>query len=235
MCKVDLPDAGLPPVGPDERLSGRTAVQDYLGRLSAAEEARRANRPLLAYFYVRTTQGVGRKAKPTREATACRTVERLFDGSDKSVGTAARFFVLCDIDVSKVDRAQNPVFNAQTAPAIALLDSKGNLVSLLSGKITGSSLLRAMMQTLARSGVSSAKVVVGQGILDQIMRLENERVAAGARRSAAERGLVDAKKKGQPSRIESQQSALRRAEEALKQAQEALAEQKKLWEDLTKT
>ncbi|MHC5059268.1 MAG: thioredoxin domain-containing protein [Planctomycetota bacterium] len=235
MCNVDLPDAGLPPLGPDERLSGRGAIQDYLGRLSAAEEARRASKPLMAYFYVRTSQAAGRKVKPTRQTNACRMVERLFDGSDTGIGTAAKFFVTCDIDVSRVDPRQNPVFNSRTAPAIALLDSKGNLVSLLSGKITSSSLLRGMMLTLAKSGISSAKVTIGKKILSQIAKLENERSSASLRRSSAEGGLAEAKKKRQRSRIASQQNVLRKAEEVLKQATKALAEQKKLWEDLFKT
>ncbi|MHC4248767.1 MAG: thioredoxin domain-containing protein [Planctomycetota bacterium] len=235
MCSVELPNAGLPPLGPDERLSGRGAIQDYLGRLSAAEEARRANKPLMAYFYVRTSQAAGRKVKPTRQTNACRMVERLFDGSDTGVGTAAKFFVTCDVDVSNVNRSQNPIFNAQMAPIIALLDSKGNLVSLLSGKITSSSLLRGMMQTLAKSGISSAKVTVGKRILGQIAKLENERSSASLRCSSAQRGLALAKKKRQMSRIASEQNVLRKAEEMLKQATKALAEQKKLWEDLFKT
>jgi len=232
MCKLAFPDATLPPLGADEKLRGRSAVQDYIGRLSAAEEARRAGKPLMAYFYVRTTTGTGRKAKPTRQTTACTTVERLFTGRDTGIGTASKFFVLCDVDVSKVDARANPVFNSHTAPAIALLDSKGNLVSLLSGKISATSLLRAMMQTLAKSGISSAKVTVGKRILSLISKFENERASAERRRASATSGIAAAKKKNQRSRIASLQGLLEKAGRTLETAKKALAAQQKLWADL---
>ncbi len=232
MCKVDLGDAGLPSLGADEKLRGREAVQNYLSRLGPAGEALSAGKPLLAYFYTRATTGTGRKAKPTRQATACKTVERFFSGSDTGIGTAAKFFVTCDVDVSKVGPRENPVFNSLTAPAIALLDSKGNLVSLLSGRISGSSLLRAMMQTLAKSGISTAKITVGKNILGQISKFENQKVSAESRHASAQRGLAEAKRKRQRARVSSQQGLIERASRTLKEATEALAAQKKLWEDL---
>jgi hypothetical protein len=226
MCKVILGDAGLPSVGADERLRGRTAVQDYLGRLSPADEARRAGMPLMAYFYVR------KRGKATRQMTACMMTARLFTGSDTGIGTASKFFVTCDVDVSSVGPRMNPVFNAQTAPAIVLLDSKGNLISLLTGRISASSLLRAMMQTLARSGVSTAKITVGKKILSQISKFENEKVSAELRYSSAQRGLAEAKRRRQRARIASQQGLVEKASRTLKSAAEALARHEKLWDDL---
>lgn len=235
MCGLRFGQAKLPSLGADEKLRGRSAVQDYLARLSSAEKARRANKPLMAYFHVRTsgTPG-GRKTKLTRQATACRDVDRLFDGRDTGIGTAAKFFVVSKVDVSKVGPRENPLFNMQTAPAIALVDSKGNLVSLLSGKIYASALLKAMMQTLARSGIGAAKIAVGRGILDQISKLENERVPAERRRAAAQKALAEARKKRYATRVASQQAVLRKAEEALERVTKALAEQEKLWADLFK-
>lgn len=235
MCKLDFDEAKLPPVGADEKLRGRSAIQDYLGRLSSAEEARKANKPLMVYFYVPMPKTVGgKKVKPTRQATACRTVQRMFDGGDLGIGTAAKFFVLCDVDVSKVNPRENAVFNLLTAPAVALLDSKGKLVSLLSGKISGSSLLRAMMQTLARSGINAAKIAVGKKILGRIRTLENARVAAERRRTSAEKALAAAKKKRQVARVASQEGILKSAGRKLELAAKTLAEHEKLWEDLFK-
>lgn len=235
MCKLDFSEAKLPPVGADEKLRGRSAIQDYLGRLSLAEEARKANKPLMVYFYVETPPVVGgKRVKPTKQATACRTVARLFDGGDLGIGTAAKFFVLCDVDVSKVTPRENTAFNSFTAPMIVFLDSKGNLVSFLSGKISGSSLLGAMMQTLARSGINAAKVAVGKRVLARIRLLENERSSAERRRIAAEKGLADAKKRRQMSRVASQMGIMKKAGQTREKAAKALAEQEKLWEDIFK-
>lgn len=235
MCKLEFGEAKLPTVGADEKLRGRSAIQNYLGRLPQAEEARKANKPLMVYFYVQMPKAVGRKkVKPTKQAMACRTVERLFDGGDTGVGTAAKFFVLCDVDVSKVTPRENAVFNLFTAPTIAFLDSKGKIVSFLSRKITGSSLLRAMMQTLARSGINAAKIAVGKKILGRIRTLENERASAERRGTAAKKALAAAKKKRQVARIASQQRLMKKATQALELATKTLAEHEKLWEDLFK-
>jgi hypothetical protein len=233
MCKLDFGEAGLPGLGADEKLRGRSAVQDYLGRLSAAEKARRAKTPLMIYFYIQNPKAApGKKAKPSRQANACRTTERLFGGRDLAIGTASKFFILSDVDVTKVDPATNPVFNSRTAPAIALLDSSGNLVSLLSGKISAGTLLRGMMQTLVKSGISAAKISVGKRILTQIKSLENERATADLRRASAEKRLAEAKKKRKPSRIISEQTLLRRVGQTLEVATKALAAKEKLWEEL---
>lgn len=235
MCKLEFGEAKLPPVGADEKLRGRSAIQDYLGRISLAEEARKANKPLMVYFYVQTPATVGgKRVKPTKQATACRTVERLFNGGDTGIGTAAKFFVLCDVDVSKVNPGENTAFNSFTAPMIVFLDSKGKLVSFFSGKISGNSLLGAMMQTLARSGINAAKVAVGKRVLGRIRTIENERASAERRRTVAEKGLADAKKKRQMSRVASQTSIMKKAGQTLEKAVKALAEQEKLWEDIFK-
>jgi hypothetical protein len=235
MCKLDFSEGNLPAREEDEKLRGRTAIQDYLGRLPAAREAREAGKPSMLYFYVTTPKAVaGKRARPSRQVTACLKVQRLFDGSNTSIGTAAKFFVLSDIDVSKVSVKDNPIFNSHTAPAIAFLDSKGKIASILSGKITSSSLLRAMVQTLSKSGIRGAKVTLGARILKQILKLENEKASATQRRTDAARGLSEAKRKRQASRMASEQNVIRKADATLKRVVEILAEQNKLWENLFK-
>jgi hypothetical protein len=235
MCRLEFDEGKLPPPGDDEELGGDSAIQDYLGLLPAAEHARRAGKPLMVYFYVNPPKPVeGKKVKPSRQSTACANVGRLFNGSDMAIGIAAKFFVLCDIDVSKVDRSTNPVFNSLDAPVIALLDAKGKLVSVLSEKISGTSLLRAMIQTFAKSGIQPAKISIGKSILKNIEDLENSRESAAAQCFAAKSSLEQAKKDKKASLIALLQRFVKKTETKLESVTKALAAQNKLWEDLFK-
>jgi len=220
------------PPPPEGKLSSKTFA-DYVGKLPGAAEAKAAGKPALFYFYSRAMRaGKGRRS-PSPQAVACRTLERgLFEGWNRRVGIAAKFFSCVKFNVTSVTRAENIVFNAENAPVVVLVAADGKVVTTMSRKISPPALRSAMLTTLRKSRISTRAIFAGESVVKKIAALEDRKASLLVQRRSVQQALKRAEAKRKQAQAATAQRKLDALAGQLEQIEKALSAANEAWKKL---
>ncbi len=167
---------------------------------------------------------------------ACRALERsLFEGWNRRVGIAAKFFSCVKFNVTSVTRAENSVFNAGNAPLVALVASDGTVVTTMSRKISPTALLSAMLITMRKSGNSTRAIFAGESVIKKIAALEDRRAGLLAQRRSLQQTLKRAQAKRQQTQAASAQRRLDALAGQIEAIGKALSTANEAWKKLLST
>ena len=204
-----------------------------MGKLPGAAEAKAAGKPALLYFYSRATRGGKGRGTPSPQTVACRTLEKgLFEGWNRRLGIAAKFFSCVKFDVTSVTRAKNPVFNAENAPLVVLVASDGTVVTTMSRKISPTALLSAMLITMRKSGVGTRAIFAGESVIKKIAALEDRKAGLLAQRRSLQRTLTKAEAKRKHAQAATAQRRLDALASQIEEIEKALSAANEAWKKL---
>jgi len=235
LCAVDPTESNKTPPSPEGRLTSKT-LADYVGKLPGAAEAKAAGKPALFYFYSKAMRPGKGRGSPSPQALACRTLERgLFEGWNRRLGIAAKFFSCVKFDVTSVTRAENVVFNADNAPVVVLVAAGGTVVSTMSRKISPTALLSAMLTTLRKSRSSPRAIFAGESGGKKIAALEDRKAGLLVQRRSVQQALKRAEAKRQQAQAASAQRKLDALAGQIEQIEKALSAANEAWKKLLST
>lgn len=164
---------------------------------------------------------------------ACRALERsLFEGWNRRLGIAAKFFSCVKFNVTSVTRAENFIFNAENAPLVVLVASDGTVVTTMSRKISPTALLSAMLVTMRKSGVGTKAVFAGESVIKKIAALEDRKASLLIQQGAARQALKRAQAKRRQTQTATAQRRLDVLTRQIEEVGKALSAANEAWRRL---